>query len=393
MTRNKNYDVAIIGGGLAGLTLSCLLGQGGISVACIEQSAPVKNSDLRTTAISFGSRKILEQAGIWKDLEDDACPIEDIRILDGDSPLLLRFMSDDVEGRAFGWIVENTALREALVERTKKIKSVDHIVPAKVTGFDVHDDFVTVHLDTKKIMASLIVGADGRNSFVRDFMNVRTRSWDYDQRAVICCVSHEHAHDNKAVEHFWPGGPFAILPMSNDTKGRHRSSVVFTEHGPKRKSLMNLSEEGFETALQARFPDDYGQVTMIGKRACYPLSLVHAAEYIAPRMVLVADAAHGIHPVAGQGLNLGFRDVRTLAELALEAHNDGQDIGSAELLQEYQRIRRPDNMAMVAVTDGLVRLFSNNITPIRMIRKAGLRAVAKIPAAKQFFMRRAMGDF
>ena len=177
-----------------------------------------------------------------------------------------------------------------------------------------------------------------------------------------------------------------------DDKKKHRSSVVFTEHGPEAKSLMHFSDEEFEIALNARFPESYGKVQKIGKRAAYPLNLKHAQEYTAPRMALIADAAHGIHPIAGQGLNLGFRDVDKIAELLIQAHKQEQDLGDESLLKEYQTARRFDNTSMVAVTDGLVRLFSNNLPPVRFLRRSGLKIVSKLPPAKQFFMRQAMGD-
>ena len=237
----------------------------------------------------------------------------------------------------------------------------------------------------------LVVGADGRGSFVRDFLDIPTRRWDYGQRAVICNIIHENPHENRAIENFWPQGPFAILPMNDDEKGRHVSSLVFTEHGPKSRSLMQLDEEAFLNAVAAKFPAFYGEIDLASPRQCYPLSLIHASRYIGPRMALVADAAHGIHPVAGQGLNLGFRDIGELAGLIAQAAENGEDIGSPDVLETYQRRRRPDNVAMAAVTDALVRLFSNNLLPVRILRRAGLRAVSKLPPAKRFFMKNAMG--
>lgn len=389
----KAYDCIIIGGGLAGMSLACLLGKDGLKVACIDQLDPkAKAPDLRTTAISYGSSKILENAGIWQNMQKKACPIENIEILDGSSPLLLNFLSSEVEDRAFGWICENADLRVALLKQIKSLKSVTHIAPVKVTDFTVTEDHASAILaDGKTLTAPLIIGADGKNSFTRDWMDVPTRSRNYKQRAVICCVAHENPHRNIAVEHFWPEGPFAILPMK-DAKKQHRSSVVFTEHGPEKNSLMHFTDAEFETALATRFPESYGDVKMIGKRVYYPLSLVHAAEYTRPRMALIADAAHGIHPIAGQGLNLGFRDVAKLAELVTTAYKDGEDIGGAALLSTYTRARRPDNTSMVAVTDALVHLFSNNIPPVRFLRRAGLKAVSKLRPAKQFFMKQAMGD-
>ncbi|MEZ5815375.1 MAG: UbiH/UbiF/VisC/COQ6 family ubiquinone biosynthesis hydroxylase [Alphaproteobacteria bacterium] len=394
---NKTYDIAIIGGGLAGLSLACLLGRHGLKIACIDAADPkIKPKDLRTTAVSFGSRKVLEKAGIWENISEN-CPINDIQILDGSSPVLLEFLSGEVENKVFGWIVDNHHLKIAMIKRLKALKNVTHIAPAKVADFEIHDTHANVHLEGGKIFeAQLIIGADGRFSSVREFMTrhygLQTRQWSYNQRAVICTVAHENPHNNIAVEHFWPEGPFAILPFADDKDGTHRSSVVFTQHGPEKNSAMHMSDEEFEAALAARFPSTYGDVKLIGRRAAYPLGLVHARDYIAPRMVLVADAAHGIHPIAGQGLNLGFRDLDTLDELIGQAHKAGEDIAAPKLLETYQRRRRPDNMAMVAMTDGLNRLFSNNIMPMRILRRSGLKLVSRLRPAKNFFMKQAMGD-
>lgn len=389
-------DVTIVGGGLAGLTLACLMAQSGVSVTCVDREDIqfLSGHDERTTAISFGSQKILDEAGIWDLLGKQTCAIRDIEILDSDSPVLLQFLSSDVEGNDFGWIVDNRDLRMAMMKRAKQLKSLKHLTGAKVADFKISEDqAITILEDGRKIISKLIVGADGRQSFTRNWMDVAVREWSYKQHAVICVAHHENPHNNLAVEHFWPGGPFAVLPMCDDEAGHHRSSVVFTEHvSGRQKGLMDLDDTAFEELLNERFPDRYGRITLSGKRMAFPLSLVHAAEYIRPRMALVADAAHAIHPIAGQGLNLGFRDVKKLAELVVQAYAQKEDPGSRSVLEAYQRARRFDNMAMVAVTDGLNRLFSNNIPPIRALRKTGLRLVSKLPPAKRFFMRQAMGD-
>jgi 2-octaprenyl-6-methoxyphenol hydroxylase len=392
MTRKTKCTVAVIGGGLAGLTLSCLLAARGISVACIDQAVQAFNNDLRTTAISYGSRKILEEARIWQHLTGKTCAIEKIDILDGDSPVLLNFLSGEMEGKSFGWIVLNSDLRAAMVKELSTHKTAQHIQGQAVKNFEVREESMSVSCADQTLEAKLVIGADGRKSFVREWMDVPVREWSYRQRAIVCTAQHENSHNNIAVEHFWPEGPFAILPMADDEAGNHRSAVVFTEHGPEKKSLMHLSDVEFESALAEKFPENYGTVKLIGKRASHPLSLIHAARYIAPRMALVADAAHGIHPVAGQGLNLGFRDVKALADLLAEAHENGEDFGSDDVLEAYQRARRFDNMTMVAVTDGLVRLFSSRLPGAKFLRRKGLKAVAKLPAAKRFFMRQAMGD-
>ncbi len=391
----KAYDVVIVGGGLSGLSLSCLLGETTeLTIACLDRESVEHHlrNDSRTTAISFGSAKILERAGIWDDLESLGCPIRDIRILDGDTPVLLQFLSDEMQGRSFGWIFANRDLRTVMLKKIASLKNVDHIAPAKVSGFETRQDVVEVQLDSGKTLnARLLVGADGRGSFVRETLDIPVRTWDYRQRAVICNIAHEFPHENRAIENFWPEGPFALLPMNDDAQGRHLSSLVFTEHGPTRRSLMRLSEEAFRQAVADKCPASYGRIELACPRQCYPLSLIHASRYIGPRTVLVADAAHGIHPVAGQGLNLGFRDIGELGSLLQQAAKQGQDIGAPELLETYQRRRRPDNTAMIAVTDALVRLFSNNLPPVRLLRRAGLKAVAKLPPAKRFFMANAMG--
>ena len=400
----KHYDVMIVGGGLAGLSLACLLGRhtenGGMKIACIDQADPKsKPKDQRTTAISYGSRKILERADIWNNIVE-TCPIKDIQILDGKSPILLEFLSSEVGDKSFGWIVDNHDLKLALMKRMKDFKNIDHIAPAKVENFEISSTAAHIHLQNgDTVSGTLIIGADGRRSSVREYMvqnhDLKTRQWSYNQRAVICMVAHENPHNKTAVEHFWPEGPFAILPAADGKDGKkhvHRSSVVFTEHGPEKHSLMNMSESEFEAALAARFPDWYGNVCVLGDRIAYPLGLIHAAEYTAPRMILCSDAAHGIHPIAGQGLNLGFRDLATLDDILAREYAAGNDLASSEILAEYTRKRRPDNMAMVAMTDGLNRLFSNNILPVRVLRKTGLRLVSRLKPAKNFFMKQAMGD-
>lgn len=391
-----HYDVAIIGGGLAGLTLACLLGKDGISVAVIDAADPAKpmQADERTTAISYGSSLILEEVGVWGALLPKGAPIRDIQILDGDSPLLLNFLSEEVKGKPFGTIVLNADIRAALTEKIAALDSVTMIAPAKVSDFAMVDNerAVEVKLENgEDITARVAIGADGRKSFMRDWLDIDVRSWDYHQRAVICQAAHENPHDNVAVEHFYPEGrsrscrwPIAkmartALPLSLPSTARNRARGCMLAAMP-----LNLH-------CKINSPR-YGAVAMIGERSVYPLGLVHASRYIGPRMALMADAAHGIHPIAGQGLNLGYRDVKEMAALVRAAHAKGEDIGAPELLEIYQRRRRPDNVAMIAFTDGLVRLFSNNFPPLRLMRRAGLKAVGKLPLAKRFFMKQAMAD-
>lgn len=395
-THDQTADVVIVGGGHAGCTMAALLARNGISAICIDQDDPARTLsaefDGRTTAISFGSKRVIEAAGAWDMLAKEACPIRDIKIMESGSPTLLEFLVEDVDAEAFGWIVENRRLRQSLYATLGTLDKATHLAPARVRDFSRGDDGITVHLeDGRTVHGSLVIGADGRNSFTREWMGIGTRGWDYNQRALVCIVTHENPHENTAIEDFRSEGPFAVLPMSDDEQGRHRSSVVWTEHGPEKDSALRWDEESFNAALNERFPAFYGRVALSGKRFAYPLGLKHAQEYIAPRMALVADAAHGIHPIAGQGLNIGLRDIADLAERLVTAKKSGKDLGSDEILQAYQRARRIDNMAMAGATDTLNKLFSNDLSSVRILRKLGLRAVQRIPAARRFFMKQAMG--
>ncbi|MDB5490758.1 MAG: 2-octaprenyl-6-methoxyphenol hydroxylase [Micavibrio sp.] len=392
----SDFDVLIVGGGLSGGTMAALLGTQGFKVACIDREIPVtqleEEFDGRTTAISWGSQKVMQGAGVWPDLKKNTCPIRTIDILDGNSPVLLRFGAEEVGNQSFGWIIENRLIRKALFDRMQGLKNVTHVAPAQIVSLDRDDSAVRATLkDGRRFSAPLVIGADGRNSFTREWAGIGTRGWMYEQRAVICTVTHERPHNNVAVEHFRDQGPFATLPMTPDKDGRHRSSVVWTEHCADKDSALHYPKDVFDAALTARFPDNYGRVRQTGGRFSYPLGLQHAHTYIAPRVALIAEAAHGIHPIAGQGLNMGFRDVAALCECLVAARDAGTDLGDDTMLETYQRQRRFDNMAMAGATDGLNRLFSNNITPLPGLRKVGLRMVARIPVAKKFFMHQAMG--
>ena len=390
-------DVTIVGGGHSGCTMAALLGAGGVNAVCIDQDDPVKtlgaDFDGRTTAISHGSQRVIDAAGAWDGVRPQACPIKSIKITESGSPTLLEFLNQEAKAEAFGWIVENRLLRKSLCARVAALNNIQHIAPSKVTGFEQGKDIIKTFLaDGREIHSKLVIGADGRNSFTREQMGIATRGWRYNQRALVCVIHHEKPHNHTAVEDFRGSGPFAILPMMDDEKGKHRSALVWTEHGNEKDSAVHWDEDVFNAAITERFPASYGAVRVTGKRFSYPLGLIHAQSYTSSRMALVADAAHGIHPIAGQGLNIGLRDIAVLSELLIDAKNSGTDLGGDTLLHMYESRRRADNMAMAAATDLLNKLFSNDSKSLRALRIAGLKMVQKIGPARRFFMKQAMGE-
>ena len=394
-TGDKIFDVAIIGGGPAGCSLAALLGQQGIDTLCLDRESldhsATERFDGRTTAISFGSRNVLLAAGVWDRLEPLACPITHIDITESGKPSMLEFLSKDVDAPAFGWVIENRHLRRGLYDRLAQLADVSHRGSASAERLEIGNDHATVTTtDGTAHRARLVVGADGRQSFTRNALGIGTRSKEYGQRAVVCLVQHEHPHEFRAVEDFRAAGPLAILPMTDDAEGRYRSAVVWTEDAAG-ASAAAWDDAAFEAALTERFPARYGRIELAGPRYSYPLGLVHAQSYIGPRTALIADAAHAIHPIAGQGLNMGLRDVAALAELLAETNKSNVDPGARALLEQYQRARHADTMLMIGATDTLNGLFSNGSRPLAWARQTGLKAVAHISPVRRFFMSQAMG--
>lgn len=394
MTSEIITDIAVIGGGHAGLTQTLLFAQAGIETYCIEPN-PMPKDD-RTTAISYGSMKLLEQAGVWNDLLPFACPIKDIKILDGASPILLDFdaeeISDKIDADAFGWILSNKVIRQTLINHLSKNNSAHIIDGEKVVQFDKNKNNANIHLTNGQIInTKLVIGADGRRSSTREYMKVGAYQWSYNQEAVVCIFQHKNSHSNTAVEHFLPNGPFAVLPMLDSGQGQHQSALVWTQDSHQKPSMMEYSDDVFKIALQEQLPEMYGNVLSVEKRQKYPLGLIHAYDYVIERFALIADAAHGIHPIAGQGLNLGLRDIGSLTKIITAAYRDDQDIGKLDVLKQYDRSRKIDNKSMAAATDLLNHVFSNNSKSIRSIRMLGMKAINKLKPAKRFLMSQAAG--
>jgi len=392
-----NADVLIIGGGFVGATLALALAETPLSICLIDRADPEAALDAtfdgRAFAISQSNQNLLAGTGLWPLLAETSAPILDIRVSDGPSLMFLHYDHSAVGDEPMGYMVENHHLRLALHERLKQAANVTQLAPASVADLQRDLSGVRARLaDGRRVHARLAVGADGRGSGTRAAAGIGLTSWSYEQTGIVCTVRHELSHHYIAHERFLPAGPFAILPLMGETEGAaDRSSIVWTERSDLAPDLMALDDDAFRDELMRRFGDFMGSVEVVGPRYAYPLSLQYARETIATRLVLIGDAAHGMHPIAGQGLNMGLRDVAALAEVLADAARLGLDVGDGVQLQRYERWRRFDNTMMLAATDMLNRLFSNDIAPIRLARDAGLAAVDAIPPLKRLFMRHAMG--
>jgi 2-octaprenyl-6-methoxyphenol hydroxylase len=384
--------VLIVGGGMVGGTLAVALADAGLSVVCVEQGDPgaalADTFDGRCSAIALSSQRMLVALGLWPALAADACPMRDIRVADGQSRLFLHYDHRDVGHEPFGYMLENRLIRRAILERLATLPGARLMAPAGLVRLERAGDGVDATLaDGTRLRATLAIAADGRDSMVRDEAGIRVTRWSYDQTAIVCTVRHARSHGFVAHEHFLPAGPFAILPLQPGD----RSSIVWTERSDLAAVIMAGSEHQFLAELGRRFGDFLGEIRTEGPRFAYPLSLQYAERAVCRRLALVGDAAHAMHPIAGQGLNMGFRDVAALTEVLAEAKRRRDDLGASKTLARFQRWRRFDNTLMLAMTDGLNRLFSNDIAPIRLARDLGLGAVNRMPGLKRLFMRHAMG--
>lgn len=387
-----DVELLIAGGGLTGLLLAAACAGAGLTVAVVDRQDPAaalgESFDGRTSAVAYGSHKVLEGIGLWPGMAADAEPILEIRIADDESPLFLHYDHRELgTGTPLGYIVENRVLRRVLMERVRSLQSLVFLAPLEVRSVSGSPLAATVSLsDGREIRARLVAAADGQQSPLRRAAGIRTVERRYRQTGIVTTARHQRPHRGVAVEHFLPAGPFAILPMTDD-----RSSIVWTEQAELAPRLIGLPDTAFAEELVARFGDFLGTIEPIGPRWAYPLALLLAERYVGPRMALIGEAAHMIHPIAGQGLNLGIRDIAVLAELVIDARRLGLDIGDEALLAQYQRWRRFDALALAAVTDGLNRLFSNALAPLRLARDLGLAAVQRLPPLKRLLMRDAMG--
>jgi 2-octaprenyl-6-methoxyphenol hydroxylase len=406
MSDHLAAEVCIVGAGPVGGTLACRLAAAGVPTVVVDRAPlpPMEHPafDGRAYAIAAGSRQLLEAAGVWDRLAEPACPILDIRVSDGRlgrpaSPLFLHFDHREAGDPApFGWMVEARSLRVALNAHMHALPPLRVFAPA-VAEVERRDDGATVQIDGgPRIECRLVVAAEGRNSPLRRAANIPVTTLPYDQTGIVCAISHAKPHHNTALEHFLPSGPFAQLPMcaSADAEAGgtpNVSAIVWTERTPIARRMLTLDDARFAREIARRLGDHLGEVHCIGRRWSYPLGAMHAHRYYDTRLALIGDAAHTIHPIAGQGLNLGFRDAIALSGILINAWQHGLDPGSDNLLRRYQQRRRPDNLLMLAATDTLDRLFSSDNPVVRLARDIGIAAVHRTPPLKRLFMRRAMG--
>jgi 2-octaprenyl-6-methoxyphenol hydroxylase len=389
----EQLDVLIAGAGFAGLALAIALRQGlgtAFSVAVADPALGRGVIDARASAIAAAARHLFEAIGVWDGVAKLSEPMLDMVVTDSKlddavRPVFLSFAGEVAPGEPFAHMIENEPLVTALLDKARAVGV--KLIPAAVANFTRAPSEMLAQLaDGSRVAARLLVAADGARSHLRELAGIQSYGWSYGQSAIVTTVSHERDHYGRAEEHFLPSGPFAILPLRNQ-----RSSIVWTERTAEAERIIALDDAGFHAELEKRFGLRLGEITLAGPRRAYPLGFSVARAFIADRLALVGDAAHMIHPIAGQGLNMGLRDVAALAEAIVDAVRLGLDPAGPDVLERYQRWRRFDTMAMGVATDGLNRLFSNHSDALRLVRDVGLGLVDRLPALKHVFIREAAG--
>ncbi|GAA2827273.1 2-octaprenyl-6-methoxyphenol hydroxylase [Aminobacter aminovorans] len=397
--KSTQLDVLVAGAGYVGLATAVSIKQArpNLHIAIVDAApAEVWRKDGRASAIAAAACRMLDQLGCWEEISPEAQAINDMIITDSKSadpvrPVFLTFDGEIGAGEPFAHMIENRLLNGALRRRAAEL-GIDIIEGVAVQAFEAAIAGAKVHLaDGISIDTRLLIAADGVNSKLRDMAGIKTVRWEYGQSGIVCTVVHERPHGGRAEEHFLPAGPFATLPLKPTKDGTNRSSIVWTERTEDADKLVSGDPFVFEIELEQRFGLKLGEIRVEGKPRAWPLGLTLARAFVAPRFALAGDAAHGIHPIAGQGLNLGFKDAAALAEIIVEADRLGQDIGALDVLERYEQWRRFDTVRMGITTDVLNRLFSNDIAPVRAIRDIGLGLVDRVPRLKDYFIRQASG--
>jgi len=390
----RPLDVLVAGAGYVGLATAVSLKQArpSLAVAIVDAAPPgVWERDGRASAIAAAACRMLDRLGCWQEIAPQAQAITEMIVTDSRTsdpvrPVYLTFDGEVAPGEPFAHMVANTVLNGALRRRAMEL-DIDIVEGVAVASFETGPASTLVHLaDGASMETRLLAAADGVRSKLRAMAGIKTVEWQYGQSGIVCTVAHERPHNGRAEEHFLPAGPFAILPLTGN-----RSSIVWTERTADAEKLVTGDSFVFEVELEQRFGLKLGEISVEGTPRAWPLGLTLARAFVAPRIALVGDAAHGIHPIAGQGLNLGFKDAAALAETIVEADRLGQDIGALDVLERYQQWRRFDTVQMGVTTDVLNRLFSNDFGPLRAVRDIGLGLVERMPRLKRYFIQQASG--
>lgn len=390
----QRSDVIILGGGLVGLALAAALDSSGLSSIIIDPADPDARKDMafdgRTSAVSSSSRRMFDTVGISDHFPEPGCPIRRIEVADGLAPGSLAFDPGDDE-EPLGWMHENRHIRAALLSRAQAGKHITLLWKSRAATIDRNDHRVEVTLqDGRKLEAALLVVAEGRNSTTRDEVGIRIAQWKYNHSAIVSTLRHERPHDHIAWEIFYPAGPFALLPMTDDDRG-HRSAIVWSVSHEDAPGMLALSDADFAAEAQAAMGGFLGQVEMATPRSSYPLGFHHAARITDQRLVLVGDAAHGMHPIAGQGVNVGYRDVAALAQVLVEGARLGLDLGDQQLLDRYQRWRSLDTFMVSLATDGLTKVYGIPGRTASRVRRLGMGLINRIGPVKDRMMAEARG--
>jgi 2-octaprenyl-6-methoxyphenol hydroxylase len=394
VTARSDYDVLIVGGGLVGASLACALGGLPVRVGVIEAfsygSAAQPSYDDRSVALAYGARRIFTGMGLWPTIADDVTPIKKIHISDRGHFGVVRLDASTTGQEALGYVIENRHLGKAFADAMAGFANIEMICPAQLQAIEIDETHAraTIKQDetTSTITTRLIVGADGGQSLVRQCVGIEATSRDYGQCAIIANVTPGKFHDHVAYERFTRYGPLAMLPLSDS-----RCSLVWTMDRESSKKVLEMSDGDFLARLQQFLGFRLGRLVKAGKRHIYPLALVRTQQQVRQRLVLIGNAAHTLHPVAGQGFNLGLRDVAVLAQILTESIARGDDPGELVVLEGYQKWRRGDQAAVTAFTDGIIRIFSNSFIPLVVVRNIGLVALDTIPPLKRGFLSRTMG--
>ncbi len=388
-------DILIVGGGLNGSCLALALAQAGFSSVVLDAlPTPKRKADAfdgRAYSLALASKNLLAAIDIWPEVEDNAQPILEVKASDGRAgegaaPYFLHFDHAELEDGPMGYLLEDRFLRRALLAAIEAEPLITHRANVTVTAQDTSAAAQVTLSDGTSLKARLLIGADGRQSGVAERAGIKRSGWDYGQTALVCAIEHERAHNAIAHQFFMPNGPLAILPLPEN-----RSSIVWSETSENAAQIAALDDAAYLEALRPAFGDFLGEIKLTGTRFTYPLTLTLAQSYVAPRLALVGDAAHGVHPIAGQGLNLGFRDIGALAEVLTEAKRRGEDIAAADVLARYQSWRKFDTTALALGMDAVNKLFSNDNPALRFMRDLGMGAVSSMPTLRRRFMREAAG--